>query len=166
MANIKNSKKDSVPNKILYSRMSYIHQAVMYLATKQQKSAANAEQVVGGSMDSKGSGTLNTKTFEPIARRLVSDLRNVSQKGTIRMSPQMKRSMCKNCDTVLIEGSTCSTRIENESKGGKKPWADMLMRKCNTCGFTKRYPVAAERQKRRPHRVAKAVDSAMGEQAD
>jgi ribonuclease P protein subunit RPR2 len=66
----------------------------------------------------------------------------------------MKHSICKNCDTMLTDGSTCSIEVENKSKGGKKPWADVLVRKCNTCGFTRRYPMAAKRQKRKkkPHR--------------
>jgi ribonuclease P protein subunit RPR2 len=65
----------------------------------------------------------------------------------------MKHSICKNCDTMLIDGSTCTNEVENKSKGGKKRWADVLVRKCNTCGLEKRFPIGAERQKRRPHRT-------------
>lgn len=61
----------------------------------------------------------------------------------------MKQTMCKNCDTVLIEGQSCSLYIENKSKGGKKQWADMLVRECHTCGKEKRYPVNAPRTKRK-----------------
>jgi ribonuclease P protein subunit RPR2 len=163
MATVKNSKKDSVPNKMLYSRMSYIHQAAMYLVTKQQIST-EGEQT--GGLEDNGPSKLNTNALEPLARRLISDLRHVSQKGTIRMSPEMKCSTCKYCDTVLIDGSTCSTKIENKSKCGKKPWADILVRKCNTCGFAKRFPVAAERQQRRPHRTPKTVATAQESHAD
>lgn len=160
---MKNSKKDSVPNKMLYSRMAYIHQAAMYLATKEQIPTEGGQT---RGLEISGPPKLNRDPLEPLARRLISDLRNVSQKGTIRMSPEMKRSMCKYCDTVLIDGTTCSAKVENNSKGGKKPWADILVRKCETCGIAKRLPVAIERQQRRPHRIPKTVATAQEIQAD
>ena len=131
MTNLKNQ---NVPNKMLYSRMSYIHQAAIYLATKREISEGEQTE---GPQESILLGP-NKSALEASARRLISDLRNVSQKGTIRMSPEMKRSICKYCDTVLIDGSTCSAKFENASKDGKKPWADVLVRKCNTCGRAKK----------------------------
>ena len=80
---------------------------------------------------------------------MVSDLRAVSLKGQVRQSPAMKRSICKFCDTVLVEGRNCHSVIENESKGGRKPWADVLVIRCSTCGNSKRFPVSARRQKRK-----------------
>jgi ribonuclease P protein subunit RPR2 len=53
---------------------------------------------------------------------------------------------------MLIYGSTCTNEVENKSKDGKKPWADVLVRRCATCGLEKRFPVAAKRQKRRSQR--------------
>jgi ribonuclease P protein subunit RPR2 len=136
----------NIPNKILHCRASYLYQAATYLATQKRHSKALASPATTAANNSQ----LSSKSvFDPASRRLVSDLRSISLKAQIRMSPAMKHSICKNCDTMLTDGSTCSIEIENKSKGGKKSWADVLVRKCNICGFTRRYPMAAERQKRK-----------------
>ncbi|RYP86163.1 hypothetical protein DL769_000775 [Monosporascus sp. CRB-8-3] len=72
----------------------------------------------------------------------------------------MKHTICKYCDTLLVEGHTSTSFVENQSKGGKKPWADVLVVKCNTCGGLKRFPVQAPRQKRRPIREAESKKKA------
>lgn len=136
----------SIPNKVLHSRVSYLYQAASYLASLQQHSPPLGPQ---NDQDSKG---VPKNTSQAAACRLVYDLRSVSSKSQIRMSPEMKQGICKICNTVLREGSTCSTEIENKSKGGKKPWADVLVRRCHVCGAAKRYPLGS-RQKRRPLRT-------------
>jgi ribonuclease P protein subunit RPR2 len=62
--------------------------------------------------------------------------------------------MCKSCNAVLVPGRTAIQRIENESKGGKKPWADVLVISCNRCGSKKRLPVGAKRQPKKRERLA------------
>jgi ribonuclease P protein subunit RPR2 len=54
--------------------------------------------------------------------------------------------MCKSCNTVLVPGHTVVQTIENPSKGGKKPWADVLVVACLVCGGKKRFPVGAAKQ--------------------
>jgi ribonuclease P protein subunit RPR2 len=148
----------SVPNKALYSRVSFLYQAATYLATQQQHSTLNidGEINIGASgkqpVESAASANSTQASFQRSSRRLVSHLRAVSLKAQLRMSPAMKRSICKNCDSILSHGSTCLNEIENKSKGGKKQLADVLVRTCNTCGLAKRFPMA-ERQNRRPNRI-------------
>jgi ribonuclease P protein subunit RPR2 len=149
-----------VPNKSLHSRVSYLYQAAAYLASQQQHSTAStndaqpreAKDTTMANIELENKSEQNSQAA---ARHLISDLRAVTLKVQLRMSPAMKHSLCKNCDTMLIDGTTCSNEVENRSKGGKKPWADVLVRKCNTCGSARRFPLAAERQKRRPHRPAR-----------
>mgnify|MGYP003639841984 CR=1 FL=1 len=154
-------KTGSVPNRALYSRVSYLYQAAAYMAT-QQHHAPSMSNPAKRETD-KNCGEIVGKTpakvsdhripiSQPASRRMVSELRAVSHKVLMRVSPAMKHSLCKNCDTMLIDGTTCTSTIENRSKGGKKPWADILVRRCNTCGIEKRFPLNAERQKRRPQR--------------
>jgi len=163
-AKAKSSKETgSILNKVLHCRSSYLYQAAIYLATRQRHSEALATPATTAQNNSQPEMS-SKSVFDPASRRLVSDLRSISLKAQIRMSPVMKHSTCKNCDTMLTDGSTCSIEVENKSKRGKKPWADVLARKCNTCGFTRRYPIAAQRQKRKrkPHRgqeVANERDS-------
>jgi ribonuclease P protein subunit RPR2 len=154
MAKLKDTGK--VPNKAIHSRVSYLYQAATYLqqqhsavAADSQQDATEAESVVKEAI----------AALQPASRRLTSDLRAVSLKAQQRMSPAMKRSICKSCDTLLVDGSTCTSQIENTSKGGRKPWADTLIRQCNTCGTFRRYPMAAERQRRRPQRSVEAPET-------
>lgn len=88
------------------------------------------------------------------SRHLISQLRSVSLKGQIRLSQAMKHSICKRCDSLLVPGSTSSTRVENKSRGGKKPWADVLIVTCHSCSAVKRFPVGGKRQRRRPLRAS------------
>jgi ribonuclease P protein subunit RPR2 len=61
--------------------------------------------------------------------------------------------MCKSCNTVLIPGRTVSQTIENPSKGGRKPWADVLVVTCLICGGKKRFPVGATKQLKKHKRI-------------
>jgi ribonuclease P protein subunit RPR2 len=147
----KGKPSESVPNRHLYSRMSYLHQAATYLASQDSTTERRT--------------TTEDKLAPPpshnLARHLVAGIRTVGRKALIRPSPRMKQSLCKHCDSVLIEGKTCITSVENASKGGRKPWADMLVVRCITCENVKRYPVNAPRQKRkglREHVPEKAME--------
>jgi ribonuclease P protein subunit RPR2 len=81
----------------------------------------------------------------PLSRHLLSNLRTISHKGQIRLSPSIKRSICKKCESLLIPGSSSTHRVDNQSRGGKKPWADVLVVRCNACGTEKRFPVGAKK---------------------
>ncbi|KUJ23472.1 Rpr2-domain-containing protein [Mollisia scopiformis] len=148
MAKAKTSKGAvKVPNKAVHSRVSFLFQAASYLAT-QHSEPSGTKQTAAEASETLEKPAEKVAT-RPLSRRLASDLRSVTLKAQLRISPQMKRKICKNCDTILIDESTCMNELENKSKGGKKPWADILARKCNTCGVVKRYPLSAQRQKRR-----------------
>lgn len=141
-----------VQNRPLYSRISFLHQAAAQLALPKQPSedSSSAEPIPG-----------HDKPHTPLAgmaRRLATDIRSVSLKTRIRLSPALKQSVCKYCDTVQIEGQSCTSVVENKSKGGKKPWADILVRKCKTCGGEKRYPVNSPRSKRKSLRGAGSTE--------
>ena len=156
------SKEIGIPNKPAFCRMSYLYQASTYLATVQtektenrcegqakDETAASNTEPQQGSRDDEACHSLQNRS-----RALLSDLRQISRKTQLRMSPTVKHSVCKFCDTLLIEGQSCVSTVENKSKGGQKPWADTLVRKCNTCGRERRFPVDAPRQKRRSAREA------------
>lgn len=169
MAKAKTTTGANVPHRALCSRISYLYQAAAYLATQAQLATPSSqdEAVVSESNDpessatEKSSGELlisDSQYAHALPRKLISDLRDVSLKMQIRLSPAMKHTMCKRCDTLLVNDTTCTTVLENKSKGGRKPWADILVKKCRHCGCERRYPVNSDRQTRRPHRVSKAAD--------
>jgi ribonuclease P protein subunit RPR2 len=144
----KSKANGSVPNRHLYSRLSYLHQAATFLGSQ-----------VGSTEDPKSEhGLAADQSRLKLARHLLTDLRATSLKSQIRVSPGIKHTICKFCDALLIEDERSTSVVENKSKGGKKPWADVLVVKCNTCGGARRFPVQAPRQKRRPQREQESKD--------
>lgn len=81
-------------------------------------------------------------------------------KTQIRLPVTLKRSFCKRCDTILIPGVTCSHETKNASRGGKKPWANVLVVQCLSCGTEKRFPQTEKRGKKLVER-RKEKDSAL-----
>lgn len=122
----------SIPKKNLFSRLNYLHQAARYLERTPRHQ--------------KGSGN---------SRHLIDELQRVASKSQIRLAPEVKHGICQRCQSILEEGISLSSYIENGSKNGAKPWADILVRKCNRCDAERRIPVGAERQLRRKKRPAK-----------
>lgn len=59
-----------------------------------------------------------------------SILKGLSQKNLIKIDPEMKRNICKGCNTMLIPGKTVTCRIVKKSKGAIK-WS------CKFCGKSK-----------------------------
>jgi len=66
---------------------------------------------------------------EELSRRYVEHILNLSRKYNLRLPREMKRSICKECHTILIPGKTAQVRL----KKGK------VVVKCLRCGSYKRY---------------------------
>lgn len=131
-----------VPNRHLHARTSFLFQAATYLALQ------TATQTPDEAQQSESSN----QRCQANALRLASHLRAVSLKGQARLSSDMKRAICKSCNAVMIPGQTSTHVLENTSKGGKKPWADVMVIQCSVCCTTKRFPVGATRQQRKAKR--------------
>ncbi|KAL7916165.1 RNAse P Rpr2/Rpp21/SNM1 subunit domain-containing protein [Trichoderma velutinum] len=162
-----------IQNRHIYTRASYLYQAASYLAdcaqqvkpqVTPQKAQHDDDPSSASRIDAPSSTAIDfspkfahsnqeRKVLMNISHQVVSDMRSVSLKAQIRQSPSIKQTICKYCDAILIEGKTCHSTVENLSKGGRKPWADVLVSRCGTCGNVKRYPVSAPRQRRRPLRT-------------
>ncbi|KAI1803922.1 Rpr2-domain-containing protein [Daldinia bambusicola] len=138
----------SVPNRPVYSRISYLYQAATYLASQSKNITDNTD----ATQDKQAPGS--SQAEQGLSRRFITDLRSTSLKSQIRLSPSMKHTICKFCDSLFIEGETSSSSVENKSKGGKKPWAETLVISCHICGGVKRFPIQAPRQKRQTWRAA------------
>lgn len=59
-----------------------------------------------------------------------SILKGLSQKSLLKIDPEIKRNICKRCNTMLIPGKTVTCRIIKKSKGSIK-WS------CTFCGKSK-----------------------------
>jgi ribonuclease P protein subunit RPR2 len=176
---MKTEKKSvGISHKHLYSRISYLYQAATYLMNARldrglQTTSEPAhceprphtvppnEETRDIRMDeAENLSSLEHNSPESGLKEalgpschLISHLRSVSLKGQIRLSLTLKHSICKRCDAILIPGNTSSVQVENKSRGGKKPWADVLVVTCRLCHAVKRFPVGAKKQCRRSQRA-------------
>lgn len=142
MAKAKASKAKNVPNKHIHARLSFLHQASSYLSLAQQ-----GERSRGGesAVISVGESTARDNLDHAQSRHLLSQLRAVALKSQTRLNPQVKHTLCKRCNSLLIAGKTSTETIVNASKGGKKPQGDVMLVRCEFCGSEKRFPVGQSR---------------------
>ena len=163
-----NKASKPIPNKHLHSRVSYLYQAACHISSQTSPDAGSSKAQDLGATTTGTEGALNladnehkestrsgrSTAFPPgLSHYLVSHLQSVSRKSQVRLSKDVKHSICKRCSTILIPGETSTSRIENLSRGAKKPWADVLVIKCEVCEAQKRFPVGAKRQPRKKDRL-------------
>jgi ribonuclease P protein subunit RPR2 len=166
MAKAKPDGKKRVQNRHLYARLSYLQQTAHFLSTQQPQSKTSSDDGSKHSQDETAKCHLSCSSlslkethspknlnFKPIGMALSRELSAhtvaIARKSTLRLSPEMKRSICKSCSATLIDGRTSTSRTENESHNGQKPWADVLVITCQTCQMEKRFPVGQTKTKRR-----------------
>lgn len=133
------------------------------LATDAQSANANSKPAEG----CPSTATFNTPP-SGLPVQLTAHLRSVAQKAQIRLSQDLKHAFCRVCSSPFVEGETCIRSTENLSKGGRKPWADVLVVKCCACGACRRFPVGAKKQKRKALRASEKANSShtSGEASD
>lgn len=137
-----NKGQKGLPNRHLHARATFLYQAATYLTLHgNQVDDARKDRLAPN-----GGGAA-------LAMRLGSHLKAVSTKAQIRLSADIKRTVCKSCSAVLVPGRTATHTVENASKERKKPWADVLAVACHHCGTTKRFPTGARRQRRKGQRT-------------
>lgn len=167
-------------------RVSYLYQAAQYLAgikldnhssttrpgldplaNHQISTTTTRGAVPVNSMDlddkeakvtKEGSSEFSSNYDEQSIRTMLSHLKGISRKRSNSVPSAIKRSICKRCNLLLIDGRNSSQRLENESRGGKKPWAVVLAVTCHSCGTAKRFPIGAKRQPRRADRSIRLED--------
>ncbi|KAK9372051.1 RNAse P Rpr2/Rpp21/SNM1 subunit domain-containing protein [Lipomyces chichibuensis] len=120
----------SLKNRDQYLRTSFLYQASVLMANT---AITTPEFAVTA-----------TSATAPLARYYASQMKSVARKSVIRLDPNMKRFICKRCDTVLIAGRTCAIAVENESVA-KVPHADVLTHTCKVCGGQKRFPIGKKK---------------------
>ncbi|KAE8361782.1 Rpr2-domain-containing protein [Aspergillus caelatus] len=157
------------------ARLDYLHKAAIYLQSAGVASKQSSSQLVqnGTSQDGepgsasarivplflshdttpgqKSTGThtsANTDRLPQLSRVFISQMRGVSLKTQMRLPVETKRSYCKRCDTLLSPGVSCIQEIRNESRDRKKPWADVRVICCTTCGTEKHFPLTERRTKK------------------
>jgi ribonuclease P protein subunit RPR2 len=142
MAKAKAQKLGSgVPQKHLHSRISYLHQAATYLASAQGTSRPLISAEGAPRPVHSNSLVKSTSSAYNQSRNLLTHLRAVSLKSQIRLTPELKQSFCRRCDSLLVPGKTSDMTIANSSRHGNKAWADILLVRCGFCGAVRRFPI-------------------------
>lgn len=81
--------------------------------------------------------------YKALSRGLARNADLVSKKSVTKLTPAMKRSICRSCNTCLIAGFTQKTYIENLSTA-QSSHNDVLVCECSLCGTKKRYPIGRD----------------------
>ncbi|EAW15557.1 ribonuclease P Rpr2/Rpp21/SNM1 subunit [Aspergillus fischeri NRRL 181] len=138
MAKAKDKKSSSGVNSHLRARLAYLHNAASLL----QSVAVSSKKPDDQRADNGNPEISGSTRIEP---------------HVLRLPVEVKRSFCKRCDTLLIPSVNCTHEIRNESRGRRKPWADVLVIRCTTCETEKRFPQTEKRSKKlAEHRKEKA----------
>ena len=146
MAKAKSQKGGGVHQKHLHSRISFLYQAAESLDAARasaSKSSLNEPDSRKSFACAQELSSVKSERMPKQSLFLLSQLRAVSQKSQIRLSPQLKRTVCKRCNARLFPGKTSHEELENLSVGHRKPWADVLVVTCLVCGTKKRFPIGA-----------------------
>lgn len=76
--------------------------------------------------------SVQVATDEPqLAREWVGGARRIAQKARMKLPDEMKRNICRRCDTVLIPGRTSRVRLHARGRH--------MTVTCLNCGRMKRY---------------------------
>jgi ribonuclease P protein subunit RPR2 len=161
-----------VPNRQNHARISFLYQAATYLTNipytkpdsipqKQEIKSENStlQQNDNSNLPFAGTSSRKPASHFALSQYYASQIATIARKAQFKISPNLKRTICRGCKVVLITGSTSTSAIENLSHNGEKPWADVLIITCNLCGMEKRYPLQSKGDRSgKKHRLSRAVE--------
>lgn len=109
----------NIGNKEHFQRLNYLYQLGMF----------NTIQ-----------GTASINDF--LSKQYIRNLDSISKKTKSNLLPNMKRSICKNCKTILVPTKTCTYEIQNKSNSKSETILknDTFIIRCK-CGETKKFKV-------------------------
>ncbi|KAJ3442905.1 ribonuclease p protein subunit p21 [Anaeramoeba flamelloides] len=107
----------SFPNKDDFLRMNFLYQA--------------SQIVVQPKSDHKPNTTLDRHNLN-LSRFYIQQMKKVAQKKVLRISPEVKQTFCKGCNTLLIPGMSSTQRVRSKRQ-------QHVVIRCLVCGLTKRF---------------------------
>jgi ribonuclease P protein subunit RPR2 len=161
MAKPKPESAKKVVHPHLHARLAFLQRAAKVLE-EQQHAGGNDQQSAQGSLtnverENEATAGLFDSKSNALARELSSHTTSIMRKTKLRITPEIKRTICKKCSSKLIEGHSSVSEMENNSRDGKKPWADVLLVTCLSCGMEKRFPKGQTRGTRKKLRKIDCV---------
>ncbi|KAG2180207.1 hypothetical protein INT43_003996 [Umbelopsis isabellina] len=121
-------------NTQVYQRMNFLHQAAILLANI-PKEATTAELAAKdhsthpkSAVNSSRIDTTQEPALSPLSRHYCNTMKQISRKLVLRLDPNVKRSICKTCENILIPSVTSSTRVKSRPQKN----ITITCRSCNT----------------------------------
>ena len=74
-----------------------------------------------------------------LARRYIRLMKKIAQRSRKHIPKEIKDNICKQCNTILIPGYSCHTRIRQRRESH-------IATTCHHCGHIKRLPIRKERK--------------------
>ncbi|KAL4251466.1 hypothetical protein ABKN59_005710 [Abortiporus biennis] len=144
---------NSVTNRDIIQRMNFLYQAGALLsnigASTSHQADGNAvhnrplPHVADQSLpltkrEQKRSGQRRAKhpsSLSDLSKSYIQTMKIVGQRTTVRMDPAVKRTLCKQCNNILMPGVTCSVRVKALSSHGNG-----VAYTCLSCNKIRRIP--------------------------
>ncbi|KAF8520343.1 RNAse P Rpr2/Rpp21/SNM1 subunit domain-containing protein [Hysterangium stoloniferum] len=126
-----------VPNREIFQRLNFLYQASAYLHGIHVSTTAMGQQVDGAiNASRKDQGKRKrVATLGDLGSSYIHCMRVIGRKSVVRMDPNVKRTLCTRCDTVLLPGTTASVRLKGSSRVGKK-----MVYTCLSCNTSRAIP--------------------------
>ncbi|KAI0744090.1 RNAse P Rpr2/Rpp21/SNM1 subunit domain-containing protein [Daedaleopsis nitida] len=129
---------NGVANRDIIQRINFLYQASTYLnsiSTPSTSTVSPRPKGKGKGKSRKKSTIRHPRDTGELSRCYVGSMRIVGQKAMVRMDPSIKRTLCKQCDTVLMPGSTATVRVKPLHSHGH-----VVVYTCLTCNTSRRIP--------------------------
>ncbi|KIJ39862.1 hypothetical protein M422DRAFT_174598 [Sphaerobolus stellatus SS14] len=123
---------NSVTNREIYQRMNFLYQASSYLKSIEAVTASNNE--VDGHEPTQKQKRRRIAVGD-LGSSYVRSMRAVGNKSVTKMDPNVKRTLCGSCDTVLLPGVTASVRVKGTSGRSNK-----VLYTCLSCDASRAIP--------------------------
>jgi ribonuclease P protein subunit RPR2 len=79
-------------------------------------------------------------TNPKLSNRYIATARKIAMAARIRLPMDYRRQICKNCNTLLVQGDNCRVRIKQK----REPHVVVT---CLNCGFQTRIPLRKKKEK-------------------
>jgi ribonuclease P protein subunit RPR2 len=114
-----------IPKKDHHQRVTYLYKLGTLMSYKQLEDSCSSIE--------------DKKSTDTLSRAYINHMNLVSKKSVLKLHPDIKRTICKQCSRLLNVGITSEIRIVNNSKK-QLSHCDLLEMKC-ICGCIKRFPI-------------------------